>query len=289
MKRNVTTYSSLGLLAVVIILFFFKPVLLNEPSKIDKIYFPGDVVKVVAHRGSHAVHPENSLSAIKESIKNNIDIIEVDLRLTKDSVFVLMHDEKIDRTTTGKGLLKDFDFEDLNDFKLLFNNVATSEQIPTLSQALELAGNKTIINLDLKFKDLRSIKKLVRKISETGSEKNIILSIRDIDLIPKIFAYNPEINIMPVVTKKRDIRKVLEYDFINIIQVYHRPYSKSIRKQIAEKDLKVWVNALKKYDRIQERTQSGFRDLLAVKKVHYIQTDYPEDLLKELQKLGLHP
>lgn len=62
-----------------------------------------DYVFVVAHRGDWRHAPENSLQAIQNSIDMGADMVEIDVRRTKDSVFVLMHDDSIDRTTSGTG------------------------------------------------------------------------------------------------------------------------------------------------------------------------------------------
>ena len=59
-------------------------------------------VLVVAHRGDWRYAPENSIAAIEHSIAVGVDVVELDLQLTKDSVLILMHDSSLDRTTTGK-------------------------------------------------------------------------------------------------------------------------------------------------------------------------------------------
>ena len=65
-------------------------------------------VIVVSHRGDWRNAPENSLQAIKNCIKMGVDMVEIDIRETKDGHLVLMHDKTIDRTTTGKGLVKEW-------------------------------------------------------------------------------------------------------------------------------------------------------------------------------------
>lgn len=60
-------------------------------------------VLVVSHRGDWRNYPENSLPALRSAIDRGVDIVEIDLKMTSDSVLVLMHDARIDRTTTGRG------------------------------------------------------------------------------------------------------------------------------------------------------------------------------------------
>ena len=63
-------------------------------------------VLVASHRAVHHELPENSLPAIKEAIRLGVDIIEIDVKVSKDGIPMLMHDGKVDRTTTGKGDLE---------------------------------------------------------------------------------------------------------------------------------------------------------------------------------------
>ena len=69
--------------------------ILHDPSS--------DYVVVVAHRGDWRNYPENSLPAIESCIRMGVDVVEIDLKLTKDSVLVLSHDRTLNRCTTGSG------------------------------------------------------------------------------------------------------------------------------------------------------------------------------------------
>src|SRR5690349_5804539 len=87
-------------------------ILVAQVTHVDSIlndfYHHPERVLVAAHRSAHLVHPENSLAAIRDAIAIGADIIEVDVRKTKDGVYVLLHDEKIDRTTTAKGAVSNY-------------------------------------------------------------------------------------------------------------------------------------------------------------------------------------
>ncbi|MFD2969214.1 glycerophosphodiester phosphodiesterase family protein [Sphingobacterium bambusae] len=106
-------------------------------------------VMVVAHRGDWRNAPENSVWAVKLAIVKGIDMVEIDLAMTKDSVLVLMHDKLIDRTTTGKGRAADYTWEELQHFRLRDGlGIATQMSIPRLEDILELTKGKTLLNLD---------------------------------------------------------------------------------------------------------------------------------------------
>ena len=106
-------------------------------------------VLVVAHRGDWRFAPENSIAAIEHSIKTGVDIVELDLQLTKDSILIVMHDSKLDRTTTGKGRVSDWTLDSIRTLKLKNGaSIRTKHSVPTLEEALIAAKGKVLINLD---------------------------------------------------------------------------------------------------------------------------------------------
>ena len=107
-------------------------------------------VVVACHRGDWRNYPENSIPAIESIIRMGADIMELDLKLTKDSVLVLSHDRTIDRCTTGKGLVSDYTLDELKKFRLRrAHGVATdSLHICTLREALECCKDRICVNVD---------------------------------------------------------------------------------------------------------------------------------------------
>lgn len=124
-----------------------------------------DVLLIAGHRGGMLKgFPENSIATFENTLKHTPAFFEIDPRLTKDSVIVLMHDATLDRTTTGTGRLSDYTYEELRKFRLkdVEGNV-TQFPIPTLSEAIEWARGKTILNLDHKDVPLKMTADLIRK------------------------------------------------------------------------------------------------------------------------------
>src|SRR5437016_9697029 len=68
-------------------------------------------IAVIAHRAGRGIMPENTLSAIRNAIKLGVDYVELDIRATKDGHLVIMHDGTVDRTTNGKGAVRDLDLD----------------------------------------------------------------------------------------------------------------------------------------------------------------------------------
>ena len=69
-----------------------------------------------AHRGASKYFPENTILSLKEGIKTGADGLEIDVHKTKDNKLVVIHDEDIERTFKGKGLVKNFTLEELKEF-----------------------------------------------------------------------------------------------------------------------------------------------------------------------------
>lgn len=93
---------------------------------------------ISSHRGGSAEGiPENSIQAFERAITFSPAMIETDIAMTKDSVLILMHDDKLDRTTTGKGFVSDFTYAEVQSFYLKdYKNNHTTYKIPTLEEAL---------------------------------------------------------------------------------------------------------------------------------------------------------
>ena len=106
-----------------------------------------------AHRGASSDYPENTLLSFKEAIRLGANGIELDVHKTKDNKIVVIHDEDIERTLIGKGLVKDFTLNELMKFrcrKILFRN-NDSCLIPTLEEVLQLfRDNNVFLNIELK-------------------------------------------------------------------------------------------------------------------------------------------
>jgi glycerophosphoryl diester phosphodiesterase len=125
---------------------------------------PGETL-IAGHRGGMVKgFPENSIATFENTLRHTPAFFEIDPRLTRDSVIVLMHDATLDRTTTGKGNLSDYTFAELKALRLkdAEGNI-TAYSIPTLSETIEWARGKTILNLDHKDVPLETTAALIRK------------------------------------------------------------------------------------------------------------------------------
>jgi glycerophosphoryl diester phosphodiesterase len=108
----------------------------------------------IAHRGFSGKYPENTMLAFSKAIELGVDGIELDVHLTKDNQLVIIHDELIDRTTDGKGLVSDYTYDELQQFDASagFRGVYSVNRIPTLREYFELVKpvDGFITNIELK-------------------------------------------------------------------------------------------------------------------------------------------
>ncbi len=107
---------------------------------------------IVAHRGSSAIAPENTLAAFRQAITDGADAVELDVHLSKDGEVVVIHDETLRRTTDGKGKVSDYTLKELKRLSAgrWFHKTFASESIPTLSEVLALLHHRTGVNIEIK-------------------------------------------------------------------------------------------------------------------------------------------
>ena len=132
-----------------------------------------DQVLVVAHRGNWRSAPENSVAAIDSAIQMGVDIVEIDIHKTKDGQLILMHDDRVDRTTNGKGLIKDYTLAEIKKLKLKDKDGNLTEHIvPTLEEALLAGKGQIMFNLDKAYSVFDEVYAVLEK---TGTASLVIM------------------------------------------------------------------------------------------------------------------
>lgn len=108
---------------------------------------------IYAHRGSSSSHPENTMESFEAALNDGADGIEFDVQLTKDGVPVIIHDETVDRTTNGKGWVKDYTFSDLRELDAgsTFHSSFKDAKIPSLEEFFQwVSKTDLLLNMELK-------------------------------------------------------------------------------------------------------------------------------------------
>ena len=149
-----------------------KPQYANRAEKIlAEINNPkSNYVVVISHRGDWRNYPENSIPAIESVIRMGVDMMELDVKMTKDSVLVLMHDKTINRMTNGKGKVSDITYDSLMTFNMrrAHNVVTDSIKVPTLREALLCCKDRILVNVDHAYPYYKEIVELADELGVTG-------------------------------------------------------------------------------------------------------------------------
>ena len=114
---------------------------------------PLKLPQVIGHRGSAAYAPENSLESIHTAADIGTSWVELDVKLTKDDVPILFHDDDLSRTTNGSGLVRETRYEDLQQLECgsWFGESFTGIKIPTLEEAIDVLIERELgLNLEIK-------------------------------------------------------------------------------------------------------------------------------------------
>ena len=107
---------------------------------------------LIAHRGCRDIYPENTLEAFQAALDIQADMIELDVAYTRDRRLVVIHDDTVDRTTNGTGLVEDFNLADLKqlDAGSWFDPELKDCRVPELREVLELVQDQMIVNVEIK-------------------------------------------------------------------------------------------------------------------------------------------
>ena len=260
------------------------------------------IVIVVAHRGDWRNFPENSLEAIDNAIKMGVDIVELDVKKTKDGELILMHDRTLDRTTTGKGLVSENTLSDIRKLNLRNGcNIRTIHKVPTLEEALLHAKGKIMINLDQADLYFDQIYELMKK---TGTTKQIIMKgRRPVAEVKKQFGdYLEDVIYMPIVDLDasgaekhieafiKDMSPVaFELLFVKDTNLLPKKFATTLNGRSL-----IWYNTLwdtmaggHDDDMSLQNPDSGYGYLIDTLGCRIIQTDRPAYLLDYLRKRKL--
>lgn len=245
------------------------------------------VVLVAAHRAPHGNYPENSLGAINEAIEIGVDIVEIDVKVSKDGVPFLMHDHNLDRTTTGKGEAESYTWEQLQQFSIVDKGRTTALKIPTLEETLQIAKDYLMVDLDLKTSRIDDVIRVVKKV---GADDIVVFFDSDFRILSKVREASRDFIIMPRAHSTVEADSVIDVFDPPIVHIDFSFYNQETTRLISESNARIWINALGKWDAKMKKGKVN----LAIRKLtahgaNVIQTDEPAKLLSGLRRKGLHP
>lgn len=262
----------------------------------------GHKILVVSHRGDWRNAPENSIQAVKNCIAMGVDMVEIDLKKTKDNQLVIMHDNRIDRTMTGKGKPEDYTLAQLKAMKLRNEMGApTRHQIPTFKEVMEVAKGKILVNVD---KGYDYFKEALTILKETNTTGQVIIKSRlpyktvvkenssvldEVEYMPTLNADSPDAESFISDFLKDKRIKTFEVDFKRLT-----PEVQHVLERIRKAGKQLWFNTLwpnqcggMDDDRAVElNDRDGSWGQIIKLGARYIQTDRPQALIDYLNETG---
>ena len=213
-------------------------------------------VLTIGHRGAKAHAPENTIASFEKAIEMGVDMIELDIQISKDFIPMVIHDDTVDRTTTATGKVSEFTCEDL---QLL--------GIPTLQEVLEFVQNRCGLIIEIKVLDaIYLVHNLIKSLEYPLD--NLIVSSFNWEVIMESRLMDNKINV--AITTESNIMNTIKYAKIFNLHSIHADYhllTKEVMKSINQKKIKVFA-----------WTVNNPYHITFVKKLRVdgIITDYPE-------------
>lgn len=231
-------------------------------------------ILICAHRGYHDVHPENSLPSIEAAIEQSeIQMVELDVRETKDGHLVIIHDKTIDRTTNGAGNVSSFTLEELKTFKLYNKNgILTNYKIPTLSEVLEVCRGNIYIDLDISRKV--AFEKVYPIVKRFGMLHQVLFYSNEQSVISSILGKDAKVLALPKISSEEDFNS---YRNLNLSVVYYTnsAFNQNLVSKAKNNGWFIYRNAYVNTTQTPKDDNYNQIDNILNLKGNIIQTDYP--------------
>jgi glycerophosphoryl diester phosphodiesterase len=229
-------------------------------------------IAVISHRGEHLAHVENTLPAFQAAIDAGADYFELDVRTTSDGRLVLMHDRSVDRTTNGKGLVRDLTFDQIRALD------AGGSQVPTFEEALDLAHGKIGVYVD--SKDIAPAALVVALEKMDMSDQVVIYG--DGLFLKGVQALRPSLKVMPEADDAATLKRLLEALHPRVIAFDAGDFKDDVIAVAKQAQADIYVDRLGAADHPLNWQDAIDRGATG------IQTDHPAELVQYLRSKGLH-
>lgn len=195
----------LGAIPLLLIVYLGFPVLLHVFNEWGYNKNELKDMEIIGHRGGASIGPENTLACYKKGIEAGADMIEIDIHLTKDNRIVVCHDQSINRTTNGKGLIREMTLNEIRQYRCLdADGNVTDQQVPTLDEVFDLmletraAGNPCKLLIEIKrtrniYQGIEEL--LLEKINSCNAKDWIIVQSFNDFALERIHQLDPSVRL----------------------------------------------------------------------------------------------
>jgi glycerophosphoryl diester phosphodiesterase len=156
----------------------------------------------IAHRGASGYFPENTLSAFRGAIELGANMCELDVQLTRDGEAVVVHDDTLDRTTTGHGPVGEHDLQQIKQLEIRNSSPSSfgGERIPTLEEVLDATGPLCRLNIELKGTGVAE--RVCAIVTKRADRESHVVSSFDWAQLHRVRTVAPEIRLGLLAEKK---------------------------------------------------------------------------------------
>ena len=141
-------------------------------------------VLIIAHRGASAYEPENTLRSVKRALELGVDMVEIDAQASRDGQIIVIHDAKVDRTTNGKGYVRDMTLDELKRL-----DAGLGERIPTLEEVIRLVGGRAQLVVEIKVPGIEE--KVLQIIEKNRVESKALITSFHHPVIKRVRELSP--------------------------------------------------------------------------------------------------
>jgi glycerophosphoryl diester phosphodiesterase len=228
------------------------------------------MIEIIAHRGLSGLEPENTMRSFRRAVDSGANGLEVDIRITRDGVPVIIHDATVKRTSNGRGRVSKMTLKQLR--LLDFGN---GESIPTLEDVLKEFGAKVFLHLEVKFRV--PVAPIVSMVEKMNLHSDVCISSFSHKLLREVKNLNPHITTAALFRKpRRRMTKYLHRLGVQAAHIYFHKSSKGLVDALHRAGLKIRVY------RIVDEISKIKKSLLW--KVDGIMIDRPDVLVKLLKQ-----
>ena len=247
----------------------------------------GDGALIAAHRGGPAPgFAENSIETFENTFKQVPALMEIDVAILADGALALMHDERVERTTNGRGRVDSYTLQELQRLRLEDETGAVLDaRPPSLKEALDWANGKTILELDVKRGT--PMERVVEAVREAGAENRVIIITYSAEDAITAHRLEPKLMISAPVYGQRDLQRLVDADFdLSRLLAWtgNSEPNSELNVTLAERGVEAIFGTNSEWDRRFEREGDTGYAAFADTGIAVLSTDRPEAAYRALDE-----
>jgi glycerophosphoryl diester phosphodiesterase len=258
----------------------------DRPTTIEEFYDSSARTRVIAHRGFSGAAPENTIAAVRAAIEIKADMAEIDVTLTSDGHIVVIHDETLDRTTNGNGMVSDVSRAELQllDAGAWFAPQFAGERIPSLDAVLDEVEGRILLNVEIKSEavDRGIVAKVASAIQRRKMTDQVVVSSFSPRALEEMHAVAPEIRTAVLynveVHQGRDAVEIVTGLGASVFNIKRQRLTKKMLRRCREHEIPVGIYTVNDPRRMRRLVKRGAGAIF---------TDQPDRLLEILSPTAM--